>query len=310
MRRSVKGRGSGSILGYWRGTVAAGIRFAVGGTLMLWALVGCNPIQTPADLEVPDGAVARIVVFQADDCEQCGEILTEIIEPLQSRCGEALMLKLVDIDDAAGYEAFLATEAALIGEAGRWEVPTVVVADRYLTGVSAIRQELLPYLDCVYGAGGNAWPDVPALTAMAPEGAPAGEGGSSFGPGAAEVESCVSDAESAVCESPDPIFALYLTESECEDTCDRTRYDLRYLQGVYPQLFFEERDITANGDLARALGERLGVSPDLIGAAPAVVVGEQYLAGDDLTLERLRAAIEAYAETGATAIWYAPDLSD
>ncbi|MGC9522188.1 MAG: hypothetical protein ACP5HG_09975 [Anaerolineae bacterium] len=301
MRRGVKKRRSG--LGSVR---------RAGGMVAVWLLLivtGCSRVVTPDDLTVPDGAVARIVVFQAEDCGHCEEILTDIIDPLKSRCGDALMLKLVDIDEASGYEAFVATEEALIGEAGRWEVPTVVVGDKYLTGVSAVEQELLPYLDCVYGAGGNAWPSVDALEGIEAEQTEEVTD-SPFGPGVAEVEPCVTGTESVVCESPDPIFALYLTESECDDTCDRTRYDLRYLQGVYPQLFFEERDMADNLELAEALGKRLGVSPEMIGITPAVVVGEHYLAGDDLTLDSLRAAIGAYSDIGATALWYALDLSD
>jgi hypothetical protein len=259
-------------------------------------------------LDVPDDVVAHIVVFQADDCDLCEQIAAEVIEPLQSRCGTGLEVKVVDVATPAGYEAFAATEAHLVGESGRWDIPVVVVDETAYVGDSAIRESLLPYLKCVFGAGGNDWPTVPELeeiaarATMSPEEAPFG------GLSGESLESCVDDEESAVCESPVPIFALYLTSSDCNDTCERTRYDLSYLKGVYPQLAFETRAIEENRELADALAETLGVSPSLWGQAPAVVVGEDYLVGDDLNLGVLRERVAAYTESGATALWYALDL--
>lgn len=271
--------------------------------------VGCSraSVTDVASLDVPDSAVARVVVFRADDCVHCDEVYDEILEPLKSRCGENLELKTVDIGTQAGYEAFVATEEALIGEAGRWEIPTVVVGDTYFIGQDAVRQQLLVHLECVYGSGGNAWPGVAALDEINAEQPEEVQGANPF---AAEggVESCVTDEESAICESSDPIFALYLTPRACLDSCDRTRYDLRYLQGVYPQLSFEERVIDENQDLAEALGEYLGVPAELRGIAPAVVIGEDYLVGEALTLDELRAALDKYADTGAKAVWYTLDL--
>jgi len=262
------------------------------------------------DLEVPDNAVARIVLFAAGDCAVCDELREELIAPLQERCGAALELKTVDIGTTEGYEAFVATEALLVGEAGRWDIPTAVVEDTAFVGEEAIRAGLLDYLKCVFGAGGNDWPTGEALSAIDAQPAPAGAIGSSPFGGAAEdsVDSCVDDEVSAVCASPAPIFVLYLSGSGCADTCERTRYDLIYLEGVFPQLSFEERSVEENYRLADALGEQLGVPEDQRRLAPAVVVGEDYLVGDDLVLDNLRERVAAYAESGAMALWYLIDV--
>ncbi|MGC9349690.1 MAG: hypothetical protein ACP5JG_16245, partial [Anaerolineae bacterium] len=265
--------------------------------------------HTVEALEVPENAVARIVFFQAGDCEPCVQVYDELIVPLQGRCGDSLEVKSVDVTASEGYEIFAATERAMIGEAGRWEVPVVVVEDTYLIGERAINQELLPHMQCVFGSGGNAWPDVPALTAVAMAPTPGASIENPFGAGNGEgIKSCVEEEDAAVCASPDPIFALYLAPENCNDTCDRTRYDLRYLQGVYPQLSFEERSIEENRELAEALVSHLGV--DLQGAplAPAAAIGETYLAGDELNLDSLRSTLEAYADTGAMAVWYTLDV--
>ncbi|MBN1247945.1 MAG: hypothetical protein JXC32_09835, partial [Anaerolineae bacterium] len=207
-----------------------------------------------------------------------------------------------------GYEAFLATEAHLVGEAGRWDIPVVVVDAMAYVGERAIREGLLPYLKCVFGAGGNDWPPVAALGNIAAESIET-VGEDPFGGLAGEgLESCVDDEESEVCASPIPIFALYLESADCTDTCERTRYDLTYLKGVYPQLSFETRSLEDNRELADALAERLAVPKELWGQAPVVVVGEDYLVGDDLDLEMLRERLASYTESGATALWYALDL--
>ena len=273
-------------------------------------LVGCQGPDTPdvETLEVPEDAVARVVFFRADDCEFCAEVEMEIIAPLQERCGANLEVKMVDIETTEGYEAFVATETALVGDAGRWDLPVVVVDEMAYVGEAAIREGVLPYLKCVFGSGGNAWPAVPALEAIAAEPQLVG-GDSPFGSlSDGGVEACVDDEEAALCASPQPIFALYLTREACDDTCERTQYDLTYLKGFLPQLSFETRSMEENRALADALAERLGVPEAQWGRSPVVVVGEDYLVGDDLDLEVLRDRIASYTETGATALWYALEL--
>ena len=144
---------------------------------------------------------------------------------------------------------------------------------------------------------------MPALqAAVASEDA---EGDNPFGGAAGGVAGCVDDGEdSGVCEAPTPIFVLYFSRPDCPDGCERTRYDLRYLQGVFPQVFLEERDIEESAALAEKLAERYDVPEDQRGIAPAVVVGEDYLAGDAISLANLRATLEKYQATGAEAIWY------
>ncbi len=95
-----------------------------------------------------------------------------------------------------------------------------------------------------------------------------------------------------------------MTQADCADNCDRTRYDLRYLQGVYPQLAFEERQLPEDEALVTAVGEALGIPEDLRLATPLVVIGTDYLVGDGVTLDALISMLTKYTEGGATAFWY------
>jgi hypothetical protein len=203
------------------------------------------------------------------------------------------------------YEAFEVTEELLIGEAGRWDVPTVVIAESYLIGESAITQGLVPQLECVFGAGGNLWPVVSALEAITVS------TGTEYGNPLAEVggePGCLLDEEaSAICAAPEPLFVLYFAEPLCQDHCSRTRYDLRYLQGVYPQLVVDERDLSENRALAEAVGERLRLGEHVRSKPPVIIVGDDYLAGEGITLTALREILAHYADGGATTFWYAMD---
>ena len=279
------------------------------GVALLLASCGGQGSVAPGDLNVPANTVGRVVYFTAADCDHCDQIYQDVIEPLKERCGPSLEVKVVDIGTQQGYEAMLATEQALIGDTGRFEVPAVVVEQTYLIGETAIRQQLVSHLECVFGAGGNAWPDVPALDKIATvTPVPTVAANTPFAGSGGGAASCLTDEASAVCASPEPIFALYFTDASCTDTCDRTRYDLRYLQGVYPQLAFDERNIADNEALAQAIGEQLGIPQDQRLDTPAVIVGKDYLIGGDVTLDALREMIGKYTDSGATAFWYTLDV--
>ena len=167
-------------------------------------------------------------------------------------------------------------------------------------GEEAIRAGFLDHLKCVFGAGGSDWSAGDVLSAIKAQPASARAiGVSPFG-GTAEdaVGSCVDDEESAVCASPAPIFVLHLSGFSCTDMCERTRYDLIHLEGVFPQPSFEEPSVEENYGLADALGEQLGVPEDQRRLARAVVVG------DDLVLDNLRESVTTYTESGAMALRY------
>ncbi|MDF1514770.1 MAG: hypothetical protein P1S60_13255 [Anaerolineae bacterium] len=273
---------------------------------VLMLCVNCQRVNQQEIID-PGDAVARIVYFYAADCSLCDTVFDEILEPLLNSCGENLEIKAFQIDTDPGYEVLMDTERAMIGDVGRWDIPVVVVDDTYFIGDQAIRTGLLPHLQCVYGEGGNTWPDIPVLDTVADQSQPdwglspaAGEAG--------DIEPCINDDEAAVCASPNPIFLLYLSAEACEGVCDRMPYDLRYLRGVYPQLLYEEKDISTNIALARAIASEFDLDIADEDLAPAIVIGDHYLTGEQLHLENLKSVIGQYSETGSLAIWYTLDL--
>ncbi len=271
------------------------------------ALSGCANASGAESLDMPEDAVSRVVYFYGGDCPDCEALDDEVLVPWEERCGEHLQVERIDISSNVGYEVFIATEEALIGESGRWDLPVVVAGDKVYVGARAIREDFISYLPCLLESGGNAWPEVPALQAVVASADEGAEGDNPFGGAAEGVSGCVEsggEEDSGVCEAPTPIFVLYFSRPDCPDGCERTRYDLRYLQGVFPQVFLEERDLEEDAALAQKLAERYDVPEAQRGIAPAVVVGEDYLVGDSLSLANLRATLEKYQTTGAEAVWY------
>ena len=273
---------------------------------ILLILVSCKSTNDDT-LAIPEDAVARVVYFYAEDCATCQVIYDEILQSLINRCGDSLEFKTIQVNTESGFEVFADAENTLIGDAGRWDIPTIVVEDKYMIGEDAIRSTLLPHLQCVFADGGNAWPEIPSLLALdnVNDLSPADK---SFTGGEQGLQECISEEEAAACVSPVPIFALYLTSRDCEPACDRTIYDLRYLQGLYPQMIFEDKAIEENRDIAIALVKEFGMSLPDDQLAPAIVVGSDYLTGDDLTLDNLKTVFSKYRESGALAVWYTLDV--
>ena len=270
------------------------------------ALGGCAAASGAESLDMPEDAVGRVVYFYSGEYASCQSLYDEVFVPWEERCGEHLQVVRIDISSEEGYEAFIATEKALIGESGRWDLPVVVVGDKAYVGARAVREDFTAYLPCLLESGGNTWPEAPALAQFLTSEEDAG-GDNPFGGAAGGVAGCVDDDNDdggGVCEMPAPIFVLYFARHNCPEGCERTRYDLRYLRGVFPQVFLDERDIEEDAALAQKLAERYNVPEDQQGVAPAVIVGEDYLAGDSLSLATLRATLEKYQATGAEAVWY------
>ncbi len=291
---------------------AAVFSAAVFSAAVLMILGTASPVYagdiTPQD--VPEGAVARVVYFYAEECPHCKTVFEDVIQPLQARCGQALEVKPVEIGKPAGYEAFVATEKALTEKAGKWDIPVVVLDEKVYIGEDAIRQNLEEAIKCIWLDGGNDWPAVPELEALdkPSEGSLGASMPGGNNPFSSSEDSgvCVESDEmaeaSAACAAPDPIFLLYFYKPGCQE-CERVLYDLRYAQERYPQLFIEDRNILDDALLARWLGEQYDVAKKKLNVAPAVVVGDYYLVGDGLTPDAILAAIKQYAETGSEPTW-------
>ncbi len=246
-----------------------------------------------------EGAV-HLLYFYAQSCPHCRAAYESVIRPLQEEYGSRLDVMPVEIGSPEGYEAFVATEKALTGASGRWEIPTVVMGDKAYVGEEALKT-LPDDVAAAMASGGVPWPDLPEVQALA-EAHQSGPMGNPFVGGGGGLTPCSNDEAATGCEAPAPIHMLYLYKPGCQE-CERTRYDLRYIQQKYPQVVIEEHNVLEDAPLAEWLGQKYDVPESLRLVAPAVVVGDTYLVGDALTPDNLLAAVQRYAESGAPATW-------
>jgi hypothetical protein len=274
-------------------------------TVIVLILVSCSAGKSASS--TGEDAAARIVFFYSENCSACLNLYNELIKPLIDRCPVNLVVKAVQIDTPPGAKVFTETEQKLIGDTGRWDSPIVVVGDTYFIGEDAIRSGLLPHLECVFGEGGNDWPDIPSLLSYDEENTLSTLEDATVGIDSSP-ENCVSEQALAVCVMPEPIFLLFLTTENCGSTCDNLLYDIRYLKGLFPQILSENMLFEENQPLAQAIIEDMGIQIPSDGLAPAIVVGTDYLTGEALELGNLEAVLSQYSETGTKAFWYTLDV--
>ncbi len=261
-------------------------------TVMLVLAVPALAEQTPT---------VHLLYFYAQSCPHCRAAYETIIRPLQEEYGDQIDILPVEIGTAEGYEAFVAAEKALTGHSGTWEIPTVVMGSQSYVGEEALRH--LPDDVAAAIAAGEAvpWPALPEVEALLAAHQPGTIDNPFISPGGG-LTPCGGEEESSGCDAPNPIHLLYLYKPGCQE-CERTRYDLRYLQEKYPQVIIEEHNVLEDAPLAEWLGQRYDVPESLRLVAPAVVIGDTYLVGESLTPDNLLATVQRYAESGAPAAW-------
>ena len=244
------------------------------------------------------GPTVRIIYFHSPECAHCQEVIEEVLQPLQTDCGDQLEIKMVDIAEPQNYELLVATEEFFNVSSEERGLPTLVIDGQVMIGEDEIRNELPCMMDPCLLAGGTSWPDIPGLQDVTSE--------SSIDFGAemglsADVEPCGPE-DAAACQGPEPIWVAYFYQVGCQD-CSRAEYDVRYARSKYPQLVVEEINVQERAALAEWLGKRVGVPERKRLATPSLFVGEDYLVGEDITSDAVLALAEKYAATGSEKFW-------
>jgi len=245
------------------------------------------------------GPVVRMVYFTAEECPHCNVVVNEVLTPLRAEYGDRMQLKVVEISDPSNYEILIRAEEMFSVPPEERGLPTLIVGGQVLVGEETIRAQLSCLFDTCLGAGGTSWPDIPGLEEIVVEGLE--EPGLGLNLELEELEPCGPE-DTAVCESPAPIWAAYFYEVGCQE-CSRAEYDIRYAQSKYPQLLVEEYDVQNDAALAEWLGARSGVPEQRRLATPTLFIGDDYLIGADITFEAVLALAEKYTLTGAGRAW-------
>lgn len=127
-----------------------------------------EPTATPAQT----AAVVRIVLYWAEGCGHCHEVLDGILPQLQAQYGPALEVRLVEVISLEDISAFFDVAEAYGYARGRASVPFALIGDRALMGVEQIRRELPGLIQAALAAAGTDWPSPPSRSGTAGPAAP------------------------------------------------------------------------------------------------------------------------------------------
>jgi cytochrome c biogenesis protein CcdA/glutaredoxin len=241
--------------------------------------------------------VVRFFVFEAQDCEHCRVVREEVLAPLQEQYGRQIEIQTFDIGAMENYEVMVRLEKEY-GVSGL-AIPQIFIGDTVLVGEEEIQERLGALVDQILEAGGCDYP-----TEDKPVAAPAMPSGTAAEP-FCEDPAAVSEAD--VCEVVGgelaaPVYVAYFHSPGCPE-CDRVSYDLSYLEQRYPNLEVRKFDLNTCAPLNEAMSERSGVPPEERLLTPAVFIGDEYLVGDELTVERLEEVIKAHGQGGCIPPW-------
>jgi len=244
-----------------------------------------------------DGPVARFFVFEAQDCDHCQAVKEEVLAPLSAEYGGQVEIRHFDIGAIENYEVMVELEK-VYGVSGL-AIPQVFIGDTVLVGEEEIGERLPDLVAQCLERSGCDFPteDMPVSGPALPSGTdsePFCEDPST--PGEADVCEVVGGELAA------PVYIAYFHSPGCSE-CDRVSYDLTYLEQKYPNLEIRSFDITTCAPLNEAMAERTGVPPAERLLTPAVFVGDEYLVGDEITLERLEEVIERHGLFGCVPPW-------
>ena len=245
------------------------------------------------------GAKVKGYFFYSNTCSHCLDILSQIVEPLESKYPGQIDLRLLELGNPEYYRALLAAEEAYQVKPEQRGLPTVIVGDEILIGEAPNKENLAGLIQDGLAGSGVAFPEIPgvdpALMISVPLASPT-----------EEIEACTTSNPEA-CAVDAPIYAAYFYQVGCKE-CNRAAADIKYLQSQYPQLVIEEFNIYENTPLANWMAERTGRSADL--KVPALFIGDGAWIGEgEIAPQNLEPALKSLNASGSSRFWDAFDAT-
>lgn len=122
----------------------------------------------------PAAPVVRVVLYWAEGCGHCHEVLDSILPPMQEKYGPQLETRLVEVVSMEDIASFFDVAEGYGFARGRAAVPFLLIGDRALMGVEQIERDLPGLIETYLAAGGVDWPDLGAGNATPEPAATAG----------------------------------------------------------------------------------------------------------------------------------------
>jgi cytochrome c biogenesis protein CcdA/thiol-disulfide isomerase/thioredoxin len=247
------------------------------------------PTVTPHPADSVDGAV-HIMLFFSPTCGYCEHIRTTVMPPLYEKYGDKLVVREFDVSEPYNFSLEIAIEetAGLPAEKQGY-VPLAVVGRYLLTNASVIELGLEEIIQEGLAEGGIPWPIDPAFFKSATEDAEP------------QIELTRETPATTPAQSQ-RIQMAYFVKAGCQE-CDRATYEINYLKDKFPNLDVTVFDVVEYAELNEWLSSRYGVPDEYHLTAPAIFIGEDFLAGKDMSTANIESLILKYNDTGAGATW-------
>lgn len=110
----------------------------------------------------PAAPVVRVVLYWAEGCGHCHEVLDSILPPMQEKYGPQLETRPVEVVSMEDIASFFDIAEGYGFARGRAAVPFLLIGDRALMGVEQIERDLPGLIETYLAAGGVDWPDLRA----------------------------------------------------------------------------------------------------------------------------------------------------
>lgn len=262
--------------------------------LLLATILSLPWLSSPVWAQQP---VARLFVFEAQDCNHCMAVKDAVLTPLSEEYGDRVQIRFFDIGAFENYEVLvrLEREHGLFGQA----IPLIFIGDGVLVGEEQITDELRGLVEECLAAGGCDFPsgDEPVEAPNLPSGPLT----------APRCDEQTQPGEGGVCEVVSgelaaPVSIAYFYSPGCLE-CDRVAYDLSYLEQKYVNLEVRSFDITSCAPMNEAMCERYEVPPEERLLTPAIFLGDQCLIGDDISVDRLEELIQEHSQEPCVVPW-------
>jgi thiol-disulfide isomerase/thioredoxin len=203
-------------------------------------------------------------LFYSEECASCEGILQGYLPTLKSLY-PFLDVKAYDVKNPSYYSALTRLEEKFNRRGN--EFPVLFIGDQMLSGSQEIMERLEPLLQD-YQIRTEPPPSLPPLEAVS---------------------------KAAPSEKTFSVELAYFYQKGCPK-CDRAGSLLKYLAGKFPHLRIQEIDLnTPEGKrLNETLSNRIHLPPERRLIAPAVFIGNDYLAPEALTEANVEALIRKY----------------
>lgn len=258
-----------------------------------------------------DGAVVHAILFYSDTCYHCHQVITNILTPMQEEYGDELQILGLETTPPGIGQLFQSAIDYYKISPERRGVPFLIVGDIVLVGSGEIPNQFPKIVEDALEADGIAWPDFPGIeeilaTIEEPTPTLHATDDTPIPTPSSTTESttvvAIEEDTSAPNQDAEPVYLAYFFDPTCLE-CVRVSAELEDIQATYPNLVVRKLNVQDEAALNEAMSEKYNVPEKYRMASPMVFIGQEYLAPDEITVERLVTLIEDPETAKSDAPW-------